>query len=109
MIREMISKLVSGESLSREEAREVMNEIMSGEATPAQIGSYLTALSIKGATVDEVTGSAIVMREKASKIAELAVVGVIMIAIVLALVVPWQGRNAWDSATTNVVWKRINI
>lgn len=68
MIREMISKVVKGEDLTREEARGVMNEIMSGEATPAQIAAYLTALSIKGATVDEVTGSAIVMREKATHI-----------------------------------------
>jgi len=68
MIREMILKVVKGEDLTREEARQVMNQIMSGEATPAQIAYYLTALSIKGATVDEVTGSAIVMREKATKI-----------------------------------------
>jgi len=68
MIREMISKVVKGEDLTCDEARAVMNEIMSGEATPAQVASYLTALSIKGATVDEVTGSAIVMREKATHI-----------------------------------------
>lgn len=68
MIREMISKLTKGEDLTQDEARGVMNEVMSGECTPAQIGSYLTALSIKGATVDEVTGSAIVMREKATHI-----------------------------------------
>ncbi|KPJ54614.1 MAG: anthranilate phosphoribosyltransferase [Planctomycetes bacterium DG_58] len=68
MIREMISKVVKGEDLTQEEARDVMNEIMSGECTPAQIGSYLTALSIKGETVDEVTGSAMVMREKATHI-----------------------------------------
>ncbi|HUW55003.1 MAG TPA: anthranilate phosphoribosyltransferase [Planctomycetota bacterium] len=68
MIREMISKVVKGEDLTQDEARGVMNEIMSGECTPAQIGSYLTALSIKGETVDEVTGSAIVMREKATHI-----------------------------------------
>lgn len=68
MIREMIVKVVAGEGLSREEARAVMNEIMSGEATPAQIAAYLTALSIKGETVEEVTGSAIVMREKATRV-----------------------------------------
>jgi anthranilate phosphoribosyltransferase len=68
MIREMISKLVQGENLTMDEARHVMNEIMEGAATPAQIAAYLTALSIKGETVDEVTGSAMVMREKASPI-----------------------------------------
>jgi len=68
MIREMITKVAHGENLTRDEARTVMNEIMSGECTPAQIGAYLTALSIKGATVDEVTGSAIVMREKVTRV-----------------------------------------
>jgi len=68
MIREMISKLVQGQSLTCDEAKQVMNEIMSGEATPAQVASYLTALSIKGETVDEVTGSAMVMREKALRV-----------------------------------------
>ncbi|HUU43122.1 MAG TPA: anthranilate phosphoribosyltransferase [Planctomycetota bacterium] len=68
MIREMISRVVRGEDLTRDEARVVMNEIMGGECTPAQIGAYLTALSIKGATVDEVTGSAMVMREKVTRV-----------------------------------------
>jgi len=68
MIREMISKVVGGEDLSRDEARQVMNEIMEGVATPAQVAAYLTALSIKGETVEEVTGSAMVMREKAVRI-----------------------------------------
>jgi len=64
----MICKLIKSEDLTQDEARGVMNDIMSGECTQAQIGSYLTALSIKGATVDEVTGSAIVMREKVTRV-----------------------------------------
>ncbi len=68
MIREMIAKAAAGQGLTLDEARQVMGEIMNGEATPAQIGAYLTALSIKGETVDEVTGSAMVMREKATRI-----------------------------------------
>jgi len=68
MIREMISKVARSENLTRDEARTVMNDIMSGECTPAQIGAYLAALSIKGATIDEVTGSAIVMREKVTRV-----------------------------------------
>ena len=48
MIREMIAKASAGESLTQEEARQVMEEIMTGEATPAQVAAYLTALSIKG-------------------------------------------------------------
>ena len=68
MIREMIAKLAAKEDLTQDEARTVMTEIMEGRATPAQIGSYLTALAAKGETVDEVTGSAMVMREKAVRI-----------------------------------------
>jgi anthranilate phosphoribosyltransferase len=45
-----------------------MNEIMEGEATPAQIGSFVTALRIKGETVDEITGMAITMRQKSLKV-----------------------------------------
>ncbi len=63
MIVEAISKLVSGESLPLEEAARVMNEIMSGEATPAQFGAFVTALRLKGETVDEIAGMAQVMRE----------------------------------------------
>ena len=65
MIREAIAKLVDGHSLTEEEAAAVMDEIMSGEATPAQIGAFLTALRLKGETVDEIAGMARVMREKA--------------------------------------------
>lgn len=65
MIRESISKLMQKENLAREEAEGVMNEIMEGVATHAQMASYLTALRLKGETVDEIAGSARVMRDKA--------------------------------------------
>ena len=65
MIKEAINTLVSGSSLSFEQATAVMEEIMSGEATPAQIAAFITALRIKGETVDEIAGMASVMREKA--------------------------------------------
>jgi len=68
MIRETINKIVNGENLSQEEASLTMNEIMSGEATPAQIASFLTALRLKGETIDEITGCAIIMREKVTRI-----------------------------------------
>ncbi len=45
-----------------------MNEIMSGEATPAQIGSFITGLRMKGETIDEIVGAVKVMREKATRI-----------------------------------------
>ena len=63
MIREAIEAVVNGESLSFEDAAQVMNEIMSGEATPAQFGAFVTALRLKGETVDEIAGMALVMRE----------------------------------------------
>ncbi len=68
MIREAISKVVDGFDLTRDEMVSCMNEIMTGEATPAQIAGFLTALRLKGETVEEITGAAIVMREKATKI-----------------------------------------
>jgi len=68
MIREAIDAVVSGQSLSMEEATTVMREIMEDEATPAQLGAYLTALSIKGETPEEIAGMAAVMREKALRV-----------------------------------------
>ncbi|MBA7610038.1 Anthranilate phosphoribosyltransferase [subsurface metagenome] len=65
MIREAIETLVSGHSLTFEQAAGVMEEIMSGEATPAQIAAFVTALRIKGETVEEIAGLASVMRARA--------------------------------------------
>jgi anthranilate phosphoribosyltransferase len=64
MIRESIAKLAEGQKLSREEAHGTMLEIMSGEATPAQIASYITALRIRGEPPEVIAGSAAAMREK---------------------------------------------
>ena len=69
MIREAIDTLVSGQSLTMEQAAGVMNEIMSGEATPAQFGAFVTALRLKGETVEEIAGMAQVMRERAVPVA----------------------------------------
>jgi anthranilate phosphoribosyltransferase len=68
MIKEMIEKLVKRENLKEEEAIEVMREIMEDKATPSQIASFITALRMKGETIEEITGCAKVMREKALKI-----------------------------------------
>jgi anthranilate phosphoribosyltransferase len=68
MIREAITALVDGRSLTEAEAAAVMEEIMSGEATPAQFGAFVTALRLKGETVDEIAGMARVMREKACRV-----------------------------------------
>lgn len=64
MIREAIERLVSGRSLTRKASAGVMSEIMSGEATPAQIGAFMAALRMKGETPEEIAGMASVMREK---------------------------------------------
>lgn len=61
-IREAIATVINGRDLTLEEAEATMDSIMSGEATPAQIGSYLTALRMKGETVAEIAGSAKSMR-----------------------------------------------
>src|SRR3989338_9114066 len=68
MIKEAISKIVKNQDLTESEMIEVMNEIMTGAASPGQIGAFITALRMKGETVDEITGAAKVMREKATKI-----------------------------------------
>ena len=69
MIKEAIDTLVSGNSLTMEQAAGVMNEIMNGEATPAQFGSFVTALRLKGETVHEIAGMARAMRERAIPVA----------------------------------------
>jgi anthranilate phosphoribosyltransferase len=68
MIKEAINMLVSNINLSEAETAESMQEIMEGRATDAQIGAFLTALRIKGETVEEITGAARIMREKATTI-----------------------------------------
>ncbi len=67
-IQEAIAKVIEGADLSRDEMADAMNQIMSGEATDAQIGAFLIALRVKGECVDEIAGAASVMREKATPI-----------------------------------------
>ncbi len=68
MIKEAILKLTNKEDLTTNEAYEVMDEIMSGNASHIQIGSYLTALAMKGETIDEIVASAKNMRSHATKL-----------------------------------------
>ena len=65
---DVIRQLAAGEDLSLEASRDAVRQIMDGEATPAQIGAFLTALSVKGPTPDEIAGAAMVMREKATRV-----------------------------------------
>lgn len=59
-----IAKVATGQSLSYEEAREAFDIIMSGDATPGQIGGFLMALRVRGETVDEISGAVATMRDK---------------------------------------------
>jgi anthranilate phosphoribosyltransferase len=65
MIGAAIGKLVEQQNLTQEEAAQAMRQIMEGSATPAQIAAFLIALRIKGESIEEITGCARVMREKA--------------------------------------------
>ncbi|HLF75956.1 MAG TPA: anthranilate phosphoribosyltransferase [Dehalococcoidia bacterium] len=68
MIREAIAAVVVGRDLTEAEAAATMEEIMSGDATPSQMGALLIGLRIKGENVDEITGMVRVMREKALRL-----------------------------------------
>ncbi|MBB3947751.1 anthranilate phosphoribosyltransferase [Rhizobium skierniewicense] len=60
----LIAKVANGESLSREQSREAFDILMSGEATPSQIGAFLMALRVRGETVDEISGAVSSMRSR---------------------------------------------
>ncbi|HEX2925709.1 MAG TPA: anthranilate phosphoribosyltransferase [Ruminiclostridium sp.] len=68
MIQEAIYQVINKQNLSLEQTKTVMEEIMEGRATNAQIGSFLTAMRMKGETIDEITACATVMRDKCTKI-----------------------------------------
>ncbi len=67
-LKSHIAKVASGETLSFEEARAAFDIIMSGEATPSQIGAFLMALRVRGETIDEISGAVATMREKMLKV-----------------------------------------
>jgi len=68
-MQEAIKCVAAGNNLSRIEMQDVMRNMMSGEATDAQFGAFLTAMMIKGETMEEITGAAIIMRELSEKVA----------------------------------------
>lgn len=68
-MKEILAKLVAGNDLSVEEAKKSQEIILTGQATDAQIAAFLTALRMKGETIDEITGLASVLRDKANTIA----------------------------------------
>ncbi|WP_339074073.1 anthranilate phosphoribosyltransferase [Teredinibacter turnerae] len=67
-IQQALARVVAGNDLSQDEMVEVMTAVMSGQATPAQIGGFLVALRMKSESLDEITGAAMVMRELATKV-----------------------------------------
>jgi anthranilate phosphoribosyltransferase len=67
-LKAIIGKLATGGKLSRDEARDAFGVIMSGEASPVQIGAFLTALRVRGETVDEIAGAVTTMREKMTRV-----------------------------------------
>ncbi len=67
-IKQALTRVVERIDLDTEEMAAVMRQIMTGEATPAQIGGFLVALRMKGETLDEITGAAAVMRELAAQV-----------------------------------------
>jgi len=68
MLKDILGRLAAGESLPADEAAASMGEIMDGSATPAQIAAFVTALRMKGETVEEITGCALAMRRRAVRI-----------------------------------------
>ena len=68
MIKNQLEKVIDSKNLTNEEMEEVMEAIMSGEVSEIEISSFLTALKIKGETVDEISAAAKVMRNKAQKV-----------------------------------------
>ena len=65
----LIAKVATGESLTRAEAASAFDRMMSGEATPSQMGALLMGLRVRGETVDEITGAVTAMREKMLRVA----------------------------------------
>ena len=68
-LKSHLAKVASGQPLSFDEARGAFDIIMSGEATPSQIGAFLMALRVRGETVDEISGAVATMRDKMLKVA----------------------------------------
>src|SRR5207253_5792008 len=68
-LKSIIGKVATGATLSRDEAASAFDSMMSGEATPSQMGGLLMAMRVRGETVDEITGAASTMRAKMTKVA----------------------------------------
>ena len=67
-VQEALAVIVEGQNLSTQQTQEVFHLIMTGAATPAQIGAFLAAIRVKGETAEEIAGAALVMRELSTKV-----------------------------------------
>ena len=83
-LKPILAKVADGEKLTESMAEGAFNVLMSGQATPSQMGAFLMGLRLRGETIDEITGAARVMREKATGI----------IAVVCAIAVG-DGAQTW--------------
>ncbi len=101
-VLDAIRRVVDGQHLERVEAESVMEAIMSGRATDAQIASFLTALRMKGETVEELIGFARVIREKASTVRTRSDVGTALSGTERELLVDTCGTGGDASGTFNI-------
>src|SRR5437588_12383987 len=67
--KSLIGKVATGATLTRDESTKAFDYMMSGEATPSQMGGFLMGLRMRGETVDEITGAVITMRSKMQRVA----------------------------------------
>ncbi|MFP6740936.1 MAG: anthranilate phosphoribosyltransferase, partial [Alphaproteobacteria bacterium] len=67
-MKQLINHVATGASLSIEQAKDAFDLMMTGEATPVQISAFLMALRVRGETVEEITGGALTMRDKMTRI-----------------------------------------
>mgnify|MGYP003377818572 CR=1 FL=1 len=95
MIKEAIIKLSKKEDLAYAEAEQVMNEIMEGKASEVQMSAYLTALSMKGETIDEITASASGIRAHWVKLHEMDVLEIVGTG--------GDGANSFNISTTSAL------
>ena len=93
-MKEILAKLVEGKDLTKEEAMKAQELILTGQATEAQIACFLTALRMKGETLDEITGLAAVLRNKANTISPKVEDYVDFVPI--RLIFPQHQRSLWQ-------------
>ena len=99
-MKEILAKLVEGKDLTKEEAMKAQELILTGQATEAQIACFLTALRMKGETLDEITGLAAVLRNKANtispKVEDYVDLSAPAETVPIRLIFPQHQRSLWQ-------------